>query len=312
MKSMGIASTDDGRVSEARPPHEPNRRAGVSPAQRRRRQLGPDAVRPGQARRLPFVLERADQSGNLLLALCATFALFIHPLRAAEDPGEMRDLAAREPVIASRINAFLKTARSESADWPVRLVAALAQNSRAQRQRAVVSKAKPRVLIETSQGRIEVELDADAAPITVSNFLRSVAKGLYSDGLFHRTVTLSNQPANKVKIEVIQAAANSAKSNEFLPPIELERTRDIGLKHRDGTISMARAGADTAQDEFFICIGDQPELDFGGKRNPDGQGFAVFGKVVKGMDVVRQIQAASAVGQKLTPPIRIQQAMRMN
>jgi peptidyl-prolyl cis-trans isomerase A (cyclophilin A) len=75
---------------------------------------------------------------------------------------------------------------------------------------------------------------------------------------------------------------------------------------------MARAEPDTAQDSFSICIGDQPELDFGGKRNPDGQGFAAFGKVVKGMDVVRKIHASLAEGQKLTPPIRIQRAVRLN
>jgi len=84
------------------------------------------------------------------------------------------------------------------------------------------------------------------------------------------------------------------------------------LKHLDGTISMARDGPDTAQDEFFICISDQPELDFGGKRNPDGQGFAAFGKVVKGMDVVRRIQSAPASEQSLGPPIRIQRVARLN
>jgi peptidyl-prolyl cis-trans isomerase A (cyclophilin A) len=171
---------------------------------------------------------------------------------------------------------------------------------------------KPRVLIQTAVGDIEVALDAKHAPDTVTNFLHYVDRGLYVGGVFHRTVTLSNQPDNKVKIEVIQASANPNKTNQFLPPIKLERTRDTGMKHRDGTISMARDGPDTAQDEFFICIGDQPELDFGGKRNPDGQGFAAFGKVVKGMDAVRRIQNAPADGQKLTPPIRIQRALRLN
>jgi peptidyl-prolyl cis-trans isomerase A (cyclophilin A) len=171
---------------------------------------------------------------------------------------------------------------------------------------------KPRVLIQTTMGDIEVELNRNRAPATVTNFLRYVEKGHYRDGVFHRTVTLSNQPANKVKIEVIQASANPAKTNEFLPPFKLERTRDTGLRHHHGTISMARDGPDTAQDEFFICIGDQPELDFGGKRNPDGQGFAAFGKVVKGMDVVRRIQASPADGQKLTPPVTIQRAVRLD
>ena len=169
---------------------------------------------------------------------------------------------------------------------------------------------KPRVSIETALGVFEVELDAKAAPHTVTNFLRYVQAGLYNDGEFHRTVTLANQPTNAVKIEVIQASANPAKTNEFFPPIKIERTSDTGLKHLDGTISMARAEPNSAQDHFFICVGDQPELDFGGQRNPDGQGFAAFGKVVKGMDVVRKIHAAPADGQSLKSPVRIQRALR--
>ena len=219
------------------------------------------------------------------------------------DPGETRDMAKREPAIASRISSFLQTARTDAADWPVRPVGASGRSAQTQRQ--VSPSAKPRVLIETGLGEIEVELDPEQASVTVMNFLRYVERDLYRDGLFHRTVTLSNQPANKVKIEVIQALANPAKTNEFLPPIKLERTRDTGLRHLNGTLSMARDGPDTAQDEFFICIGDQPELDFGGKRNPDGQGFAAFGKVVKGMDVVKEIQKSAAEGQSLKPPIKI-------
>jgi peptidyl-prolyl cis-trans isomerase A (cyclophilin A) len=73
---------------------------------------------------------------------------------------------------------------------------------------------------------------------------------------------------------------------------------------------MARDGPDSATSDFFICIGDQPELDFGGKRNPDGQGFAAFGRVVEGMDVVRQIQGRPADGQSLTPPVPIESAKR--
>ena len=75
---------------------------------------------------------------------------------------------------------------------------------------------------------------------------------------------------------------------------------------------MARDGPDTATSDFFLCVGPQPELDFGGRRNPDGQGFAAFGKVTKGMDVVRRIQTLPVQGQNLTPPIRIQRAVRMN
>jgi cyclophilin family peptidyl-prolyl cis-trans isomerase len=170
---------------------------------------------------------------------------------------------------------------------------------------------KPRVLIQTELGDIEVELYPKKAPVTVTNFLRYAHEGFYSDGLFHRTVTMDNQPTNRIKIEVVQASANPAKTNEAFAAIALERTRDTGLKHVNGTISMARFTPDSAQHSFFICIGDQPELDFGGKRNPDGQGFAAFGKVTKGIETVRKIQASPSDGQTLKPPIRIQRVIRL-
>ena len=113
-----------------------------------------------------------------------------------------------------------------------------------------------------------------------------------------------------MKIQVIQAQADPALEKNFFPSISLERTCDTGRRHVDGTISMARMGPDTARDHFFICIGDQPELDFGGVRNPDGQGFAAFGTVIRGMDVVRAIHASPATGQKLTTPVLIQRAVR--
>jgi peptidyl-prolyl cis-trans isomerase A (cyclophilin A) len=176
---------------------------------------------------------------------------------------------------------------------------------------AAADDAKPvRVLLRTELGDVELELAAKA-PKTTANFLRYVDGGRYDGGRFHRTVTPKNQPDNTVKIEVIQAGVNPAKAKDEFPPIKLERTRDTGLSHKDGTISMARDGPDTATGDFFVCVGDQPELDFGGKRNPDGQGFAAFGRVVKGMDVVRRIQASRADGQTLTPPVGIKTARRL-
>ena len=101
---------------------------------------------------------------------------------------------------------------------------------------------------------------------------------------------MDNQPESPVKIEVIQAGVNPDRAKDGFPPIALERTSVTGLLHKDGAVSMARGGADSATSGWFICINDQPSLDFGGKRNPDGQGFAAFGRVVSGMDVVRKIQ----------------------
>ena len=171
-----------------------------------------------------------------------------------------------------------------------------------------------RVLIQTELGDIEIELDAKRAPGTTENFLRYVDAGHYDGGRFHRTVKLNpdNQPTNVIKIEVIQAGVNPDKSKEGFAPLKLERTSVTGLKHKDGVISMARSTADSATSDFFICIGDQPELDFGGKRNADGQGFAAFGKVVKGMAVVKKIQQAPSDAQRLTPPIKIIKAKRLN
>jgi len=167
------------------------------------------------------------------------------------------------------------------------------------------------ILLETEQGAIELELDAQRAPISTVNFLKYVDEGLYDGGVFHRTVKPDNQPNNKIKIDVIQAGIDPARSKFDKKAIALERTRDTGLKHGDGAVSMARSGPDTATSDFFICIGDQPELDFGGQRNPDGQGFAAFGRVVRGMDVVRKIQQSPADAQALKPPIKIIRARRV-
>ena len=89
------------------------------------------------------------------------------------------------------------------------------------------------------------------------------------------------------------------------PVIAHEPTSVTGIRHLDGVVSMARSEPGSASTEFFICIGDQPALDFGGNRNPDGQGFAAFGKVIKGMEVVRSIQIMRDTGQYLTDPVKI-------
>ena len=165
------------------------------------------------------------------------------------------------------------------------------------------------VIIKTDLGDIKIAVDTVHAPVTAVNFLKYVDAGYYNGGVFHRTVKMDNQPGKKILIEVVQASALKEHEHEF-GQIPLERTNKTGLKHLDGTISMARDGADTATSDFFVCINDQPELDFGGKRNPDGQGFAAFGRVTGGMDVVRKIQQSAADGQKLTPPIKIISAKR--
>lgn len=178
----------------------------------------------------------------------------------------------------------------------------------ASKEAAKGTNSKPVVIIQTELGSIEVELYPAEAPVTVANFLAYVDSGMYKDGRFHRTVTMDNQPNNDVKIEVIQAGRARGSGRGF-PPIKLERTNVTGILHKDGVISMARGGPDSATSDFFICVGDQPSLDFGGARNPDGQDFAAFGKVISGMDVVRKIHvqptSSARGGQALDPPVKI-------
>lgn len=177
--------------------------------------------------------------------------------------------------------------------------------------------------METEAGTIEFALDGDRAPATVANFLRYVDAGRYDGGRFHRTVRTApdNQPQSAVKIDVIQGGVNPAFKEQDHPPVPLERTSSTGLRHMDGTLSMARMEPDSATSDFFVCIGDQPELDFGGKRNLDGQGFAAFGRVTAGMDVVRKIHRSpasastttatvAAGNQRLDPAIRILRVRR--
>lgn len=189
------------------------------------------------------------------------------------------------------------------------------------------------VRIETKFGPIRVALDEAAAPITTTNFLAYVEEGLYDRGKFHRTVRLDNQsnsnlgkeaigkgidpgadrtqlPNDEIAIEVIQGGVNPEREDELGDPIPLERTSETGLAHVDGTISMARLTPDSAVADFFICINDQPSLDFGGMRNPDGQGFAAFGHVIEGMDVVRTIQGQPSEGQRLDPLVTITRIVR--
>ncbi len=183
-----------------------------------------------------------------------------------------------------------------------------------------------RLRLETALGDIELELYPGKAPLTVANFLRYVDGGFYDGAGFYRVVRLDNQAQSDVKIEVIQGGMGidtyDAERAPPFPPVPHETTRDTGLAHLDGTLSMARLAPGSATSEFFICVGPQPSLDFGGARNPDGQGFAAFGRVTAGMDVVRAIQAGTTAsgapsqltavaGQLLEEGIRITRAERL-
>ena len=165
----------------------------------------------------------------------------------------------------------------------------------------------PRVEMKTELGDIVVEVDTVNAPLTAKNFLHHVKANTYDNACFYRVVRMDNQPNNDVKIEVIQGGMFTEPRFETIKPIEHETTETTGLKHLDGTLSMARSEPGTASTEFFICVGDQPELDFEGKRNPDGQGFAAFGQVISGMDVVRKIQQQKDEQQTLVEKVKIKE-----
>jgi peptidyl-prolyl cis-trans isomerase A (cyclophilin A) len=169
----------------------------------------------------------------------------------------------------------------------------------------------PRVRLGTALGDIDLELYTEAAPVTASAFLAIVDSGSYAGASFYRVVRPDNQPASKEKIEVIQGGLERSGLPMTSACIAHETTEETGLRHLDGTLSMARDEPGSASSEIFICIGDQPSLDFGGMRNPDGQGFAAFGRVVAGMDVVRLIQARHDEGQYLIQPVAIRRARRL-
>nr|WP_320118985.1 peptidylprolyl isomerase [uncultured Marinifilum sp.] len=153
-----------------------------------------------------------------------------------------------------------------------------------------VKSQNPKVEIKTPMGNIELEIYVDKAPITATHFLNNIDKNIFRNACFYRVVRPDNQPNNKIKIEVIQGGLFHDSLVDKMPTIKHENTKISGIQHKNGVISMARLEPGSACTEFFICVGDQPELDYNGSRNPDKQGFAAFGKVVSGMSIVKKIQ----------------------
>jgi peptidyl-prolyl cis-trans isomerase A (cyclophilin A) len=172
------------------------------------------------------------------------------------------------------------------------------------------------VVFETELGAITMEVDVAKAPITAENFLKYVDGKFYDGGMINRSVRPDNTIRHDVEIQVIQFQADPARRREMFPAIPMERTNVTGLTHVNGALSMARSTPDSAQASFSIMVGDQHSLDFGGARNADGQGFAVFGKVIAGMDVVKKIHQSKTGTEgayrteTLDPPIKIISAKR--
>lgn len=162
---------------------------------------------------------------------------------------------------------------------------------------------KDRYVIQTSLGNIEVVVYATQAPRTTSNFVDYVEANAYSESSFFRVTNEENESEREIKIQVIQGG--NIKEGAERDPIEMEGTVESGLRHRKGALSMARSSKDTATSQFFICLRDEPELDEGGGRHPDGFGFAVFGQVVEGMEIVEAINALPNEDQRLLEPVEI-------
>lgn len=165
----------------------------------------------------------------------------------------------------------------------------------------------PHIEIKTSQGDIEIELYAQRAPKTVAAFLSYIDSGYYNNSNFYRVLNDENQPSNAPKTELIQGGIWKTKNKiaRGLPGIPHETTQQTKILHTDGVLSLARTAPGTASTEFFICIGKQAGLDYGGENIADKQGYATFGKVIKGMEVVRKIYRQNESDQYFDPPVAI-------
>lgn len=170
------------------------------------------------------------------------------------------------------------------------------------------------VEVQTELGSFVVALDEERAPVTSRNFLAYVDGGHMSRMTAYRIVTRRNQPPDtRHFIEVIQWGWRPATPDQLppFPPIAHEPTSRTGISHRHLTISMVRFAPGTAGPGFFICIGDQPELDEGGRRNPDGHGFAAFGQVAGGEDVIDAIFMRAGPDEMCDAPVQVTGARRL-
>lgn len=170
----------------------------------------------------------------------------------------------------------------------------------------------PHVLLNTDYGEVEVELYPDKAPKTVAAFLLYVDSGYYKNSSFYRLLSNENVPS-EYNSGLVQGGIFKTNSSLLtkLPGIEHESTNQTGLSHVSGAISLARTIPGTASTEFFICVGDQPQFDSNGSAGMDSLGFATFGKVFKGMDVVRKIQNNHSHGESFDRDVKITSIERL-
>lgn len=154
---------------------------------------------------------------------------------------------------------------------------------------------KPRVVMATKYGRIVVELEAQKAPITTTNFLRYVDAKKYDGASFFRVTRPPGAPQDG---DIV--AAPKLGTHPF-PPIVHESTTQTGLRHLAGTISLGRFQPGTATDNFFICVGAEPSFDAHPGAKGDNLGYAAFGRVAEGMAAVRHIHGLNANGRSPYP-----------
>lgn len=171
----------------------------------------------------------------------------------------------------------------------------------------------PHIEIQTQYGDIEMELYPKQAPKSVAAFLSYVDSGYYKKSSFYRVLNEDNQPMGAAETALIQGGlwATGEKRIGTIATIPHETTKETGLLHKDGTVSLARKAPGTASTEFFICIGDQPGFDYGDTANGDGQGYAAFGKVLKGMEIVRKIHRQPVNGELFKVKIFIKDMVRL-
>jgi len=163
------------------------------------------------------------------------------------------------------------------------------------------------VEIATPLGGIAVRVETARAPVSSACFLAHVRGGHLEGTGFFRILTKANQATFPVQPETIQWGWRPRQAGDVqpLPPIGHEPTTATGLRHRRGSMSMARRNGVIMGCEYFICMGDEPELDFGGRRNPDGLGFAVFAQVIEGFDTMERIHARGEAEEYVREPVPV-------
>lgn len=166
----------------------------------------------------------------------------------------------------------------------------------------------PTIAIQTYYGDIVVELYPEKAPKTVAAFLSYVDSGFYKNTTFYRVLKKEDQSMNVTKADLIQGGLwqTKLKKQQAIPGIPLETTQQTGILHKEGVISLARnEDPNSGNTEFFICLDDEPDYDYGGAASPDKKGYATFGKVSDGLKFVKQIHEQPDFETNFNPPIKI-------